>query len=116
MAYCGPVDAYLADLAYARGDATTGAVHLRAAEDQCLRLGAPLWLARVRETAGLHGAARLSSNSVARTGPVWTVTFEQVEAVIPDAAGLLTIARLLAQPHRPLSAAELARESNAGPR
>ena len=59
VAYCGPVDGYLADLAYARGDAATGDAHLRAAEEQCQRLGAPLWLARVRQIPALH--ARSSS-------------------------------------------------------
>jgi hypothetical protein len=108
VAYCGPVDGYLADLAYARGDVATGDTHLRAAQEQCQRLSAPLWLARVRETQTRHGTAPQATNSFARNGAVWTVSFRGVEGVVPNAKGLHAIATLLAEPHRSVSAAELA--------
>ncbi len=95
VAHCGPVDGYLADLALARGDATAGLAHLRAAEVQCQALGATLWLAWLRETAARHAAASLAGNSFTRIGLVWTVTFGGVDAVVPDSKGLRDIAVLL---------------------
>ncbi len=109
VAYCGPVDGYLADLALARGDSTAGAAHLRAAEAQCQRLGATCWMAWLSETAARHAVAvPLEGNSLTRNGPVWTVTFGGAEALVPANKGMLDIAILLARPHQSISAAELA--------
>ena len=108
VAYCGPVDGWLADLAFARGDAAAAAVHVRAAEAQCLRLGAGPWLAWLRDMAARHASTALDTNSLTRKGPVWAVTFRGVEAVVPNTKGVQDIATLLARPHRAVRAAELA--------
>ena len=65
VAYCGPVDGYLADLAFARGDAATGAAHLRRRRHSACGWAPPLWLARLRETADRHAAARADANTFA---------------------------------------------------
>lgn len=47
----GPVDLHLGVMARTIGDAQLAAEHLAAAEETCLRIGAPLWLERVRRAA-----------------------------------------------------------------
>jgi tetratricopeptide (TPR) repeat protein len=107
VAYCGPVDGYLADLAYALGDSARGSDHLLRAQEQCLRLDAPLWLRRVRASQHQHGMAA-ETNTFTRNGAVWSLSYQGVQTIVPDAKGLHDIAVLLTRPHESVAAATLA--------
>jgi hypothetical protein len=103
VAYAGPVDQHLGALAAALGRKDAAIAHAGAAVEQCRRLGAPRWAELIGPGPEIGTFDRFR-----RSGPVWSVSFRGVEALIPDAKSLHDIATLLAQPGRPIAATQLA--------
>lgn len=112
----GPVDAALAALAAARGDAALAAVRYRRAVDACRRIGAPLLRARfeaeladVTEPARPRPADRpgrsdgtavgtVRRGTLRRDGEVWLVGFGGRETRLRPTKGLTDLAVLIARP------------------
>ena len=103
VTYAGPVDHYLGGLAASLDRAQSARAHRGAAAEQLRVLGAASW-----ET--LIGTARdaVATAVFRRTGAAWTMSYAGVDATVADARGFTDIAALLAHPHRPIPATELA--------
>jgi hypothetical protein len=99
--YQGAVDHHLAALAAALGRHDMAAAHFAAAAAMYERLGAPLWLARVRELAARPAAVFRPD------GELWLLGFDGRTVRLPDAKGLHDLATLLAAPGTPVHVSRL---------
>jgi hypothetical protein len=99
--YQGAVDHHLTALAVALGWHDRAAAHLATATGMYERLGAPLWLARVRELAARPAAV------FRRDGDLWLLGFDGRTVRVPDAKGLHDLATLLAAPGTPVHVSRL---------
>lgn len=95
-AYHGAVDDHLGRLAAALGQPDRAAQHFSAAMAQHDRLGTPAW-----GEVSRRARDRLVAGGVFRPdGETWQLTFDSVEARLPDARGLHDIATLLGAPNQ----------------
>jgi hypothetical protein len=99
VAYYGPVDHLLGELAAGLGRRCAAVAHLTAAVAQCERLGAAAWSRRSSEAL-----ARLRAGSaepvLERDGGTWRLAFRGRVEHLPDVKGLRDLAVLLAAPGR----------------
>jgi hypothetical protein len=105
------VDHYLGLLAVSLAEHSAAADHLTAAVAQHHQLGASAWAQlSALEQARLDRATPTAAtpNRFQREGAVWHIAYRGKTIRMPDAKGIRDIAMLLARPHEPVPAAQLA--------